>query len=44
MITWVMYDIENDKARSKVAKYCKLGGLYRVQFFVSHNMKISIIK
>ncbi|CAH0997173.1 CRISPR-associated endoribonuclease Cas2 [Emticicia aquatica] len=29
-----MYDIENDKARTKVAKVCKQAGLYRVQFSV----------
>ena len=29
-----MYDIENDKARTKIAKACKLAGLYRVQFSV----------
>lgn len=34
MIAWVMYDIENDKARTKVAKLCKQAGLYRVQFSV----------
>lgn len=34
MITWVMYDIENDKARSRIAKYCKQAGLYRVQYSV----------
>lgn len=34
MIVWVMYDIENDKARTRVAKYCKQAGLYRVQFSV----------
>lgn len=32
MIIWVLYDIENDKARTKVAKVCKQAGLYRVQF------------
>lgn len=32
MITWVLYDIKNDKARNKAAKYCKQAGLYRVQF------------
>ncbi len=32
MITWVLYDIEKDKARSKVAKHCKKAGLYRVQY------------
>lgn len=31
MITWILYDIENDKARTKVAKCCKQAGLYRVQ-------------
>jgi CRISPR-associated protein Cas2 len=31
MITWILYDIENDKARTKVAKLCKQAGLYRVQ-------------
>ena len=31
MITWVLYDIENDTARTKVAKLCKKAGLYRVQ-------------
>lgn len=34
MIAWVIYDIENDKARTKVAKYCKQAGLYRVQLSV----------
>lgn len=34
MITWLLYDIESDKARSKVAKYCKQAGLYRVQYSV----------
>lgn len=34
MIAWVMYDIENDKARTKIAKLCKQAGLYRVQFSV----------
>lgn len=32
MIVWVLYDIKNDKARSKVAKICKHSGLYRVQY------------
>jgi len=31
MIIWVLYDIENDKARGKVAKRCLQAGLYRVQ-------------
>lgn len=34
MIIWVMYDIEKDKARNKIAKYCKQAGLYRVQYSV----------
>ena len=31
MICWVMYDIKKDKPRGKIAKKCKLAGLYRVQ-------------
>ena len=34
MIVWVLYDIKNDKARTKVAKVCKQAGLYRVQYSV----------
>ena len=34
MIAWVMYDIEIDRSRTKVAKLCKQAGLYRVQFSV----------
>ncbi len=34
MIAWVMYDIKNDKVRMRVAKFCKLAGLYRVQYSV----------
>lgn len=34
MILWVMYDIENDKSRTKIAKLCKHAGLYRVQYSV----------
>lgn len=34
MITWVLYDIQDDKARTKAAKYCKQAGLYRVQYSV----------
>lgn len=34
MIAWVLYDIEDDKVRSKVAKFCKQAGLYRVQYSV----------
>lgn len=32
MIIWVLYDIENDRARTKVSKVCQQAGLYRVQF------------
>ncbi|MEX0813639.1 MAG: CRISPR-associated endonuclease Cas2 [Chitinophagales bacterium] len=32
MIIWVLYDIEEDRARTKVAKICKQAGLYRVQY------------
>lgn len=31
MIVWVLYDVENDKNRNKIAKICKQKGLYRVQ-------------
>jgi len=31
MIVWAMYDIQKNKLRNKVAKYCKHAGLYRVQ-------------
>jgi len=34
MICWVMYDISNNKIRSKVAKACEQSGLTRVQFSV----------
>ena len=34
MVTWVLYDIKNDKARTRAAKYCKQAGLYRVQYSV----------
>ena len=34
MIVWVMYDIVDDKSRTKVAKACKQAGLYRVQYSV----------
>lgn len=34
MIAWVIYDIEDDSIRSKVAKLCKQAGLYRVQYSV----------
>ena len=32
MITWVLYDIKNNSARSYIAKACKHAGLYRVQY------------
>ena len=32
MITWVLYDITNDRARTRVAKFCRQAGLYRVQY------------
>ncbi|WP_319482087.1 CRISPR-associated endonuclease Cas2 [uncultured Draconibacterium sp.] len=31
MICWLLYDIKKDRSRTKVAKKCKLAGLYRVQ-------------
>ena len=31
MTAWVLYDIQKDKSRTKVAKLCKQAGLYRVQ-------------
>jgi len=34
MILWVLYDITNDRARNRVAKYCQQAGLYRVQYSV----------
>lgn len=34
MICWVIYDIQNDRARTKVAKCCLQAGLYRVQLSV----------
>lgn len=34
MIIWVLYDIKEDKSRTKVAKICKQAGLYRVQYSV----------
>lgn len=32
MLIWVLYDIENDRSRTKAAKACMQAGLYRVQF------------
>lgn len=34
MIVWVMYDVQNDRVRTKIAKLCKQAGLYRVQYSV----------
>jgi len=34
MILWVMYDIQNDRSRTKISKLCKKAGLYRVQYSV----------
>jgi len=34
MICWVMYDIKEDRARTKIAKACEKIGLYRVQYSV----------
>jgi len=31
LLLWAIYDIQNDKARGKIAKACKRFGLYRVQ-------------
>jgi CRISPR-associated protein Cas2 len=31
MIVWILYDIEKDKPRNKIAKVCLQAGLYRVQ-------------
>lgn len=31
MLTWIIYDIVNDRKRNKIAKACKNYGLYRVQ-------------
>jgi CRISPR-associated protein Cas2 len=31
MLTWVVYDISNDRTRTKIAKRCLDFGLYRVQ-------------
>ncbi|MGC9366067.1 MAG: CRISPR-associated endonuclease Cas2 [bacterium] len=31
MLVWLIYDIEKDKARNKIARACKNKGLYRVQ-------------
>ena len=33
-LVWVIYDIVEDKPRTKIAKICKQMGLYRVQYSV----------
>lgn len=30
-LVWIIYDISENRPRSRVAKYCKDAGLYRVQ-------------
>lgn len=47
MIIWVLYDIKNDRARTKVARACLQSGLYRVQYScflgsITLNMKDSL--
>lgn len=34
MLTWVIYDIVEDKPRTLVAKACQRAGIYRVQYSV----------
>ncbi len=34
MICWVMYDIKDDRARTKISKFCEKAGLNRVQYSV----------
>ncbi|MCD8478960.1 MAG: CRISPR-associated endonuclease Cas2 [Candidatus Cloacimonetes bacterium] len=34
MLTWVMYDIVQDRIRNKVVKCCEKSGIYRVQYSV----------
>lgn len=34
MICWVMYDIKEDRSRTKIAKACEKIGLFRVQYSV----------
>jgi CRISPR-associated protein Cas2 len=31
MLTWVVYDISNDRTRTRIARRCLDAGLYRVQ-------------
>ncbi len=31
MLVWIIYDIKDDKKRTRIAKACKNKGLYRVQ-------------
>jgi CRISPR-associated protein Cas2 len=30
-LVWIMYDVVENKPRTKIAKHCKEAGLYRVQ-------------
>ena len=34
MIVWVLYDIRDDRARTRTARHCRRAGLYRVQYSV----------
>lgn len=34
MITWILYDIKINRARTRASKFCKQAGLYRVQYSV----------
>lgn len=34
MICWVMYDIKEDRSRTKIAQACEKIGLFRVQYSV----------
>ncbi len=31
-MVWIIYDITNNRARTKIAKACKQSGLYRIQY------------
>lgn len=31
MLTWIVYDIEKNSSRTKIAKACQKAGIYRVQ-------------
>ncbi len=34
MLTWVLYDIQKDKIRNRVSRFCEQAGIYRVQYSV----------